>query len=187
TAARLLLEWTRLRTIDKSPPPSDDRLNCGALDIVLADEDHILRRHRPNEHRFLPVDQALDVLARTKPMIFRIVDRMPADLALCAARWRRARSAGPHPVEADVVVDVRQACPVMSGIVELVTPHHDVRRRRVAAKNPRIKSSRAEPEELGRYAVPADRLLAGSSGVHDRGQRVGSPGVNQAGLWRRVR
>src|SRR5262249_54301861 len=81
-----------------------------------------------------------------------------------------ARAAGIRRFDADEPVDVRQACPVVGGIVELVGPYHDVRRRGAAAKDPGIESSRVEPEELGGYAVPADRLRSGDCRVHDRGQ-----------------
>src|SRR5260221_4398934 len=113
--------------------------------------------------------------------------RMPADLALCAARRRGTGTARRHLIEADVMVEVSQARLIIRGIVELVAPHHDVRSRRVAAECAGIEGRGIKPEGLGGSAVRADRLRVGADRVHDRHQRVGPRRVNGAVRWRRAR
>src|SRR5579859_6023050 len=85
-------------------PPVDERRQRAARKAVLADEEGVLRGHRPDHDGLVVVDQALDVLPATAE-VPRVVDRVPADPARRAPRRRRAARRGGELVEANEVVD----------------------------------------------------------------------------------
>src|SRR5947209_20136714 len=64
-------------------PPADQRGQRGALHAIVADEEYVLSRHRPDQDWFIAIVQTFDVLPRMAEVL-RIVDRVPADPAFRA-------------------------------------------------------------------------------------------------------
>src|SRR5262249_27291909 len=161
-------------------PPADEGLERGALVPVLADEEYVLCRKGPDQHRLLIVDQALDDLILQLFLVLRVGDRVPADLPDRTAGRRRAVASRRELVESHVVVDVRDPGFVIGVAVELIAPARDARHA-MAVEAERAGSERGpvQPEQVRRAAAGADGGLARR--VHDRDERLRASRVGWSG------
>src|SRR5262249_41159749 len=152
-------------------PPADEGLERGALVPVLADEEYVLGRKGPDQHRLLIVDQALDDLVLQLLLVLRVGDRVPADLPDRTARRWRAVLSRRGLVESHVVVDVGEPGLVVGVTVELIAPDLDVpNAMAVGAEHAGNERGPIQPEQVRRAAARADWGLPGR--VHDRDQRL---------------